>query len=192
MRITTSSFTTVLLGLGFQDLTLVQAVYTGTWVTGTVGISLDNACGDSTFNIEKSSDLPLKADCLGLVNDALWGRDTALFMSRGVVPQTPQDDDSYYLRIVNGTGCAFAARLPDGGNDGTAMSWGDIQDLVRSSIDHYSTDDKYVRTSGTMECTAPQNVVDAIDAPPTGKAHPQKVSWQIYKPHDKSIKVYPA
>ncbi|KAI0102621.1 hypothetical protein GGR51DRAFT_526407 [Nemania sp. FL0031] len=190
MRIT-SSFATMVLGFVVQDLAPVRAAdpsKPGRWCSGIIGIDLPNACGDSTFNIEKSSELPLKADCEKLVNGVAWGRDDAIFFARAPTPQTPEYDDSFYILILGNDTCGFAAQVVNGGTAATAMSWGDIADLINDSISHHSTD-THVRTSGTVQCKASQAIVDALDKPNPEKAKPQTISWQLYNRADKSIKV---
>ncbi|KAI1146345.1 hypothetical protein F4825DRAFT_440963 [Nemania diffusa] len=183
MRIT-SSFTT--LALGF----VARAAGEWAWALGTVGYFQANNCGDSSFNIEKSSESPLKADCEGLFkwfNDDRGGA-TQFFVRDNGEAQTAANDDSHYFEIGLWGTCGLAAMAIDGGADPVVISYGDTADIVRDAIDHHSTGDN-VRVSGEMECTGTPDIIKVLD--PGKQVRAQKVSWQIYKPGDNSLKVRP-
>ncbi|KAI1120613.1 hypothetical protein F5Y10DRAFT_272885 [Nemania abortiva] len=185
MRIT-SYFTTIALGFVVQDLPLARAAGKTAWALGTVGQYQANNCGDSTFNVEKSSVLPLKKDCEDMFQHFNDGRTGATsFLVRGGGDQTANNDDSHYWAFGGSGTCAFGVKAS--GDGPIVMSYGDTADLIRDSIDHHSTGD-YVRTSGDVECTGTPDIVAQLVNGKKKEESPQKVSWQIYNPADKSLK----
>ncbi|KAJ8129905.1 hypothetical protein O1611_g3722 [Lasiodiplodia mahajangana] len=181
----TSSFTTIALGFVVQDLALVRGAEPKAWSFGEVGIAQNHNCGGSTFNVEKSSESPLKADCEGLSQGFSQVTNfTSFFVRSKRDDQTPETDDSHYYALGTHGTCTFGVKPDDSAEDPVVISFPASGDIIRDAIDHHSTGDT-VRVSGNMECTGTPDIIQTLD--PGKQARPQKVMWQIFKLGDNSI-----